>query len=232
MSIQIHLGDCERGLKALKNESVDCIITSPPYKNCDNYSQALIYEVFNECFRVMALHGLCFVNFGHLVEDKLRPFRLALLLSSIGFEFRETFVWVKNHYRPIQGERRVNNLTEFIFMFSKGVMPKLDRLSIGIPYTDKSNVGRYADSDLKCAGNVWNIPYDTITSSDQKLHNDRFPLGLPTRCLKLAKLPNMVLDPFSGSGTTALACKQLGCNFVGWEIDRAHYDTSLKRLEI
>jgi len=232
MSIQIHLGDCREGLQTLNSESVDCVITSPPYKNCDGYTPKLMHEVFTECFRVLTQTGLCFVNFGHLAEDKMRPFRFALIVQGIGFELRETFVWVKNHYRPIQGKRRVNNLTEFIFMFSKEMMPELDRLSIGIPYVDKSNVGRYADSDLKCAGNVWHIPYDTITSSDQKLHNDRFPLELPSRCLKLAQLPNMVMDPFSGSGTTALACKQLGCNFVGWEIDRTHYNTSLQRLEI
>ena len=230
MSIQIHLGDCRDGLKTLSSESIDCIVTSPPYKDCDNFSPELISSVFTECLRVLTKTGLCFVNFGHLAEDKMRPFRIAMMLEEIGFKLSETFVWVKNHYRPIQGKRRVNNLTEFIFMFYKHEMPILDRLAIGIPYQDKSNVGRYADSDLKCAGNVWHIPYDTITSSDQKLHNDRFPLRLPSRCLQLAKAQK-VLDPFSGSGTTALACKELGLDFVGWEIDAEHFNTSLRRLE-
>lgn len=225
----IHLGDSRLGLKTLADDSIDCVVTSPPYKDCDNYSPTLIREVFTECKRVLTKDGLCFVNFGHLSEDKMRPFRIAIILEELGFTLSETFTWVKNHYRPIQGKRRVNNLTEFIFMFHNGKVPELDRLAIGIPYKDKSNIGRYAKQDLKCAGNVWEIPYDTITSSEQKLHNDRFPLGLPTRCIKLAQAKS-VLDPFSGSGTTALACKQLDVEFVGWEINPTHHQTSMKRL--
>lgn len=227
--INIHLGDSYLGMQVLDDQSIDCIVTSPPYKDVDGYTPSLISQVFSQCYRILANDGLCFVNFGHLAEDKMRPFKMAMILEGLGFTLSETFVWIKNHYKPIQGQRRVNNLTEFIFMFYKKKMPQLDRLSIGIPYIDKSNIGRYADSDLKCAGNIWHIPYDTITSSDQKLHHDRFPLGLPSRCLQLAKAQR-VLDPFSGSGTTALACKELGLDFVGWEIDEGHYQISLQRL--
>jgi site-specific DNA-methyltransferase (adenine-specific) len=190
-------------------------------------------NVFFYAWQALKEDSLMFVNFGHLAEDKARPFKLACDLVNAGWTLQETFVWVKNHYKPIQGRRRVNNLTEFIFMFSKGNMPELDRLAVGIPYADKSNIGRYAVSDLKCAGNVWNIAYDTIQSSEDKLHNDRFPLDLPLRCLKLAgiKPRQLVCDPFAGSGTTALACKQLGLNYVGWEINQTHYETALKRVQ-
>ena len=68
----------------------------------------------------------------------------------------------------------------------KDKMPLLNRLAIGVPYADKSNIGRYAAKDLKCGGNVWYIDYDTINHKEEKLHNDRFPLELPTRCLKLS----------------------------------------------
>jgi site-specific DNA-methyltransferase (adenine-specific) len=231
-SINIHLGDCVDGLDKCASNSIDCVITSPPYKDEDGYSEALIIHTFTALYYTMREGGLMFVNFGHLVEDKARPFRLALLIEKTGFDLQETFVWAKNHYRPIQGRRRVNNLTEFIFMFSKGLMPTIDRLAIGVPYADKTNVGRYATSDLKCAGNLWHIPYETIQSEVEKLHNDRFPIELPTRCLKLAdaKPGFLVCDPFSGSGTTALACKNMGLNFIGWEINPIHYKTAMKRL--
>ena len=233
MAIKINLGDCVAGLAyGMTSVCVDCIITSPPYKDVDGYTDRFTKEVFNELFIVLKSGSLMFVNFGHLAEDKMRPFKAAMIAEDCGFKLQETFTWVKNHYRPIQGKRRVNNLTEFIFMFSKGEMPELDRLAVGIPYADKSNVGRYATSDLKCAGNVWHIDYDTIQSSEDKLHNDRFPLDLPLRCLKLAgiKPGQLVCDPFTGSGTTALACKQLGLDFVGWEINKQHYETAIKRL--
>jgi site-specific DNA-methyltransferase (adenine-specific) len=232
MTINIHLGDAIDGLDKQQSESIDCIVTSPPYKDSDGYTESLMRHVFEAAFYTMKKDSLLFVNFGHLVEDKMRPFRVASIIAECGFKLQETFTWVKNHYRPIQGKRRVNNLTEFIFMFSKGDMPELDRLAVGIPYADKSNVGRYAVADLKCGGNVWYIDYDTIQSSDDKLHNDRFPLDLPLRCLKLAgiKPGQLVCDPFTGSGTTALACKQLGLNYVGWEINKTHYETALKRV--
>lgn len=232
MAIEINLGDCVAGLEKQPARSIDCIITSPPYKDSDGYSSLLMLHLFHEAWHRLKDNGLMFVNFGHLAEDKARPFKVACDLVQAGWTLQETFTWVKNHYRPIQGKRRVNNLTEFIFMFSKEKMPELDRLAVGIPYADKSNVGRYATTDLKCAGNVWYIDYDTVQSSEDKLHNDRFPLDLPLRCLKLAGLKpgQLVCDPFTGSGTTALACKQLGLDFVGWEINPKHYDTAIKRV--
>lgn len=233
MSIDIHLGDCVIGLQFERPQTIDCMVTSPPYKDSDGYTEPMMQELFEHAFTRMKDNALLFVNFGHLAEDKMRPFKLAMLIEKCGFKLQETFTWVKNHYRPIQGKRRVNNLTEFIFMFSKEKMPELDRLAIGIPYADKSNIGRYATSDLKCAGNVWHISYDTIQSSNDKLHNDRFPLDLPLRCLKLAgvKHGQLICDPFTGSGTTALACKQLGLNYIGWEINQQHYETAIKRVQ-
>lgn len=231
---KIHLGDSRELLKEIDNNSISCIITSPPYKDVDNFSLDLIYNVFVECYRVLKKGGLMYVNFGHLAEDKLRPFRVAIYLEeAFGFKTNETFIWKKNHYKPIQGKRRVNNLTEFVFLFYKEKMPELDRLAIGIPYADKSNVNRFAGgSDLKCRGNVWEIPYDTIQKKEQKLHNDRFPLGLPLNCLRLAnmKAGAVVLDPFAGSGTTCLAAKRLGLDYIGIELEQEYIDISNERL--
>ena len=57
---------------------------------------------------------------------------------------------------------------------------------------------RYADKDLKCGGNYWEIPYDTIQYSWQKRHKDRFPLELPEKCIKLSGIPkgSLILDVF------------------------------------
>src|ERR1017187_9081699 len=111
-------------------------------------------------------------------------------------------------------------------------MPNLNRLSIGTPYKDKSNIGRYSDKDLRCAGNFWEFGYETIQNKTQKLHNDRFPLELPTRCIKLSNIPknSLVLEPFCGSGTTCLAAKNLGMNYIGFEIDENHFKTARNRL--
>jgi len=234
---KILLGDSSQELKNFNNESIDMIITSPPYKDCDGFSMELIHDVFTESFRIMKNDSICWVNFGHMAHEKEKPFKVALELINIGFSLHETFIWAKNHYRPLQGKRRVNNLTEYIFQFNKGKCPELDRLSIGVEYKCKSNIKRWKGNgghDKKCAGNIWNIPYETIRNKNEKLHNDRFPIGLPLNCIKLSNIKTrenpVILDPFGGSGTTALACRQEGINFISIEMNEKFYEVSLERL--
>lgn len=218
-------------LQNIPSSSVDLVITSPPYKDKDGYSEDLICRVFNEVYRLQKKDTLLFLNFGHLAEDKLRPFRVALIMEGLGYKLNDTILWIKNHYTPIQGSVRLNNLTEFIFLFYKGKMPKLDRLSIGVPYADKSNIGRYSDNDLKCGGNVWYIKYPTIQKSDDKLHNDRFPEELPENCIKLCDYDvKTVLDPFMGSGTTGVVANRYGIDFIGVELNKHNYDVAIKRM--
>lgn len=226
------LGNSEVELKRIDGGSQDLIITSPPYKDSDGYTEKLMYDVFHECFRVQRLNTLFFLNFGHLAQDKFRPFRTCEIAMENGYQLNETITWVKNHYRPIQGKRRVNNLTEFIFVLYKGKMPILNRLAIGVEYADKSNVRRFAGGqDLKCAGNVWYIPYETIQSEEEKTHNDRFPLGLPEKCIKICGYPvKTVIDPFCGSCTTGVVAKRLGKEFIGIEKNPNTYQRAVARL--
>ena len=232
---KIHHGDSQELLQKLPESCIDLTVTSPPYKDEDNYSPNLIKNVFTEIFRVQKDNSLVFVNFGHLAGFKSRPFQVAMMLEEIGFVWQDTITWVKNHYRPIQGKKRVNNLTEFVFMFSKGKNYELDRLSIGVPYKDKSNVNRFAGGlDLKCQGNVWDIPYETIQRSEDKGHNDRYPLGLPMNCIKLSGIPqgSLVLDPFGGSATTAIACIDLAMKWILIEKNKEHVDNGRERISL
>lgn len=232
MSDLILNGKSQAELKVVADQSVDLVVTSPPYKDSDGYTDILMLDVFREVYRVQKDNTLLFLNFGHLAEDKFRPFRVCSLLMGLGYKLNDTIVWVKNHYKPIQGERRLNNLTEFIFMMYKGKMPKLNRLALGVPYKDKSNAKRFSGGrDLKCGGNVWYINYETITNSDEKLHNDRYPVELPERCIKVCGYPvKIVLDPFFGSGTTGVAAKNLGKSYIGVEKDPENYQVALDRL--
>ncbi len=223
--------DCIEGMqKYIIDSSIDLIVTSPPYKEQDGFSYNLIKEISQECYRVLKNNSLCYINFGHLANHKSRPFRVALEFEKTGFTWVDTITWVKNHYTPIQGNKRVNNLTEFIFMFAKGNNYKLDRLSIGVPYADKSNIGRYSNRDLRCGGNVWYISYETIQRKEQKPHKDRFPIELPRKCILLSNLEkgSIVLDPFTGSATTGVACKELGMKFVGFEVNKEVFEVGEK----
>ena len=179
--------DCVMGMSELDKGSVDCIVTSPPYKDEDGYTDELMVAWLEQAHRVLKTNSVLFMNFGHLAGFKSRAFRVAMMAEDVGFVWNDTITWVKNHYRPIQGNKRVNNLTEFIFILTKG-KPSLDRLAIGVRMQDKSNIGRFATQDLKCRGNVWPLKYKTVQSKEQKRHNDRFPVDLPLWCLLLAGL--------------------------------------------
>jgi len=224
--------DAREGLCRLPDSSVDLIVTSPPYKEAGGYRDALLYNVARHCYRVSKVNSLCFVNFGHLAHYKSRPFEVAMMFQDAGYQWIDTITWVKTQFSPIQGEKRLNNVTEFVFQFAKGSDYELNRLSIGVPYTDKSNVGRYSDVDLRCGGNIWVIPYETIQRKEQKLHPDRFPVELPLRCIRLANIPSgaVVLDPFMGSGTTAVAAVQEGKQFLGFELDEDYCVLANKRV--
>lgn len=188
----------------------------------------------SEVYRVLRPNSLFYLNFGHLAADKARPWWLQSMALDQGFNYVDTITWVKKQFSPIQGDKRLNNLTEFIFQFSKGTDYHLDRLSIGVPYEDKSNIGRYSDQDLRCGGNVWIIPYETIQRSGQKLHPHRFPVELPKRCIKLSNIPDgaIVLDPFMGSGTTARAAIELGKQFIGFERNMQYCMVANRRVKL
>jgi len=131
------------------------------------------------------------------------------------------------HYKPINSKRFLNDCHEFVFHFSKSGETPIDRRAVGVKYQDKSNITRWqqAGSDLRCRGNTWFLPYETIQSRDkERPHPATFPWRLPAYCLKLHGLDRVKLavDPFLGLGSSAIACAELGVNFAGIELD-AHY---------
>ena len=111
------------------------------------------------------------------------------------------------HYKPINSDRFVNDCHEFIFHFSPGGRTPLDRRAVGVPYQDQSNIKRWAAAGdgLRCRGNTWFIPYETIQSRDRdRPHPASFPPKVPEQCIRLHGLgrAGIVLDPFLGLGTT------------------------------
>jgi len=131
------------------------------------------------------------------------------------------------HYKPINSDRFVNDCHEFIFHFSLDGRTPLDRQAIGVPYQDASNVTRWrrAAGNVRCRGNTWFVPYETIQSRDKdRPHPATFPPRIAEYCLKLHGIPRvkLAMDPFLGLGSSAIAAAALGVDFIGVEID-AHY---------
>jgi site-specific DNA-methyltransferase (adenine-specific) len=206
-------------------------------------------------FEVMAPQGSLFLNVGAKPTDPWIPLEVAQVARG-HFLLQNTIHWVKSiaidheavgsntgidrdvavgHYKPINSERFVNDCHEFIFHFTPGGRTPLDRRAIGVPYQDPSNIERWAAAGegKRCRGNTWFIPYDTIQSRDRdRPHPASFPVKVPEQCLRLHGLARagVVLDPFLGLGSTAVAAASLGLDFVGIELDEHYIKEAAERV--
>lgn len=140
------------------------------------------------------------------------------------------------HYKPINSGRFLNDCQEFIFHFTPEGATELDRLALGVPYQDQSNVARWkaAGQGVRCRGNTWFIPYETIQRRDRdRPHPATFPSQLPEQCLRLHGLGRIevAMDPFTGLGSTAIACARLGVNFIGADVDEVYLTEAAARMQ-
>ena len=251
---KIYQGDCSEILKNFADRSILQFITSPPYnigikyhsykdnKTGEDYLE-WIYDIFTEVKRVLVDDGSLFLVIGGTNVKPDIPTDVRRKLKGL-FELQNDIIWVKSisiedesygHFKPINSYRFLNNNYEHIFHFTKTGYVPIDRLSIGVPYTDKNNLKRKKDPiDKRCGGNVWFIPYETINSKDQKGdHPAIFPRELVERCIRLHGYDKdtIVCDPFMGSGTTLVVAKQLDIKGVGIELDEKYFEYSYNQLK-
>lgn len=161
---------------------------------------------------------------------------IAIERSSAGAAAGLTKDLAVGHYKPINSDRFLNDCHEFIFHFTPHGSTALDRLALGVPYQDQSNVGRWraGAEGVRCRGNTWFIPYETIQRRDRdRPHPATFPSRLPEQCLRLHGLDRiqLAMDPFTGLGSTAVACARLGINFVGSDLDESYLKVAVERAE-
>jgi len=196
--------------------------------------------------------GSFFLNVGNKPKDQWIAWDVASVMKK-HFILQNVIHWIKSiaiskadvgnypniagdiavgHFKPIVSDRFLNDCQEYIFHFTKTGDAHLDKLVVGIPYQDKTNIGRWkaAKADRRDRGNTWFIPYETIQSKSERPHPATFPVKLPEMCIKLHGDAKMVVDPFTGIGSTAVAAVGLGIPFVGFEIDKEYLDTAIARL--
>lgn len=215
--------------------------------------------VSEECCRVLGDDGSFFLNIGYTSKDPWVAWEVAFRLRS-HFVLQNVIHWIKSiaipkedtgdyenikgdiavgHLKPVNSEHYLSKCHEYIFHFTKRGDVDLKKLATGVPYQDKSNIGRWKHSssngDVRDRGDTWFIPYETIRSREkERPHPSSFPVKLPLMCIELHGLEKtrLVLDPFMGIGNTALACKSLGVPFLGFEIDRSYIETAQQRLSL
>jgi len=141
------------------------------------------------------------------------------------------------HFKPINSPRFLNDCHEYVFHFTKSGCVELNRLALGVPYQDKSNIARWSHTrgkDLRCRGNTWFVPYETIQSRErERPHPATFPVQLAEWCIKLhgASRVRSMLDPFLGIGNSAVAAERCGIKkFIGFEIDDTYLAAAKQRI--
>lgn len=206
-------GDCIAGMKEQKEESVDIVVTSPPYNlgiGYKNYDDNLSSEDYldwsvrwaREVKRLLKPDGSLFLNVGASPANPWMPHELALRLREL-FTLQNTIHWIKSitvedragqeksvgHFKPINSKRFINDCHEFVFHFTKSGRVPVDRLAVGVSYADKSNIARWGHTggeDKRCRGNNWFVPYETIMSrSKDRPHPATFPVELARKCIAL-----------------------------------------------
>lgn len=203
---KIHLGDCVKLLKKLDDNSVDCIITDPPYginyhsghyKNGNPHNPILnddtLFIPVDELWRVLKPSGAMFVFYSHKVP-------------LIDKRVKNVIIWVKNNWTAGDLYKDFGNQYECI-----AYMPKENF---------KLHSKRYS--------NIWK--FDRIPS-DKLVHPNQKSESIIRRLIESStNKDDCVLDPFMGSGTTAVASKQLNRKFIGFEIDKSYVETCKNRL--
>ena len=220
-SIKLYNENCLEGMKRIPDNSVDLVLTDPPYgidfcSSMTNRKERLQNDKFGnwkdmltpmlrEFKRILTDTGCCCCCCG----GGKAPVTAILTLEAIKyFNLIQTLVWKKYiglgwRYRPAY---------ENILILSKS----------------KDDYNFY-DTSKRCSNVIENINQD-IPQSDE--HPTQKPVSLMKHLLQIHSNENdLVCDPFFGSGTTAVACKNLGRNFIGFEIDKTYYEMAKSRIE-
>ncbi len=223
----------------LPDSSVHLMVTSPPYNARKEYDEDLTLEeylkflekVFRETYRVLVPGGRACVNLANLGRKPYIPLNafVSLMMVEIGFLMRGEIIWDKGSSAGSStawgswlsaSNPTLRDVHEYILVFSKGQFkcPKNGR---------SSTIER--DDFLELTRSVWQFPTE---SASRVGHPAPFPVELPRRLIELYTFEgDVILDPFMGSGTTAIAAVETSRHYVGYELDETYAALVQQRMQ-
>lgn len=246
------LGDSAQKLKEIPSSSVDLTVTSPPYDNLRDYNgYSFDFEAVADNLYRITKHGgvVVWIVCDGVVNgsETGTSFKQALGFMRVGFNLHDTMIWHKDSFSFPESNRYPQTF-EYMFVFSKG-KPKTfnairDRqnkcfgMEIHGTYRQKNGTTiprgkRWSDEmGIKEHGirhNVWDYPSEKNNTTG---HPAVFPLSLAESHIRTwSNKGDVVLDPFLGSGTTALAAIETGRRFVGIEISSEYMQIAKQRID-
>lgn len=256
--VDLMMGDCLEQMKDLPDGSVDLTVTSPPYDNLrtyngnnDQWGERVWHDVISSLHRVTTDGGVVVWVVGDATikgSETGTSFKQALHAMECGFNLHDTMIWRKSNFSN-PASNRYHQTFEYMFVFSRGK----PRTFNGIK--DRKNVysgslGSYGEntstqtdgskkvrirkqvSEFGMRHNVWDM---RTTGQDGASKNYAHPAMFPEalaqdHIISWSSEGDTVLDPFMGSGTTGVAAKKLGRDFIGIEMDKAYFKIAEKRI--
>ena len=246
--------NCLEGLSDLPDNIIDLCVTSPPYNVGKDYGESyndrssaqdyfsFLEKVFVELFRVTKVGGrLClnvpFIGNSYFLKKSTHlqfyPLPYIELLQKVEFTFRDFVIWVKskkaedpNNFsgNSTQWGSWLSPSSPYLRCFAEAILifHKKDKKLRHKGQTDLTK-----EEFLTWTKNIWYFPAES-----KRKHPAPFPLELPKRCIKLyTYVGDLVIDPFVGWGTTALAAKKLKRNFIAFEINKNFSEMATQRLK-
>jgi len=246
--ITLYNGDCLEFMKTIPDNSIQLIVTSPPYNIGKPYEKKLKLEeylkqqaaVIKECVRILKPEGSICWEVGNYV-DKGEIIPLDILLYDVfkkqDLKLRNRIVWHFGH--GLHCSRRFSGRYEVILWFTKGdnYVFNLDAVRIPQKYPGKKyfkgpNKGEFSCHPLgKNPSDVWDIPNVKSNHVEKTIHPCQFPVALVQRLvLALSNEDDIVFDPFLGVGSTAIAAVINNRKAAGSEILKEYYEIASERV--
>ncbi|MGH2772597.1 MAG: DNA-methyltransferase [Actinomycetota bacterium] len=243
-----------RQMSLIPDASVALVVTSPPYFAGKEYETSLgengvpatyleyltlLKEVFSECVRKLEPGGRIAVNVANLGRKPYRSLAadvIGILQDDLGLLLRGEIVWLKARGQSgscawgsylSSANPTLRDLTERIVVASKGrfdrSIDRTGRAERGLPNEDSITADEFMEATL----DVWEIPAE---SARKVGHPAPFPVELPRRAIELFTYrQDLVLDPFMGSGSTAVAAAMTGRRVAGYDTDAGYLALAEKR---
>ena len=242
-SSALYLGDCLELMEAMPDDSVDCIWTDPPYLlsndgvtcvagrmvkvNKGEWDRSRGVDLDHEFNRTWlgACHRILKPSGSIWVSGTLHVYlSVGLAMQQIGYRILNDIVWEKPAPPPNLGCRCFTHSTEILLWATKATKGSRERHIFNYETMKAENGGK----QMK---NVWRIPPPGKEEKRLGKHPTQKPLALIARCLRAAtNEEDLVVDPFSGSGSTGIAALTLGRRFVGFEQDEGYAMLAARKL--
>lgn len=251
----IYQGDCLEILKQIIDESVDMVLTSPPYDDLKNYNNTCSwnYEVFKSIaenlYRVLKDGGVIIWVVGDKTENGSETgtsFKQALYFKELGLNIHDTMIYRKINYVPLTHNRYEQEF-EYMFCFSKGKPKTFNPIKVHCKYAGtttwgnasyyKTNAdklvetGKNVINDTKIKGNIFEYHIGSTNETSEFKHPAMFPLELARDMVSSwSNKGDVILDCMMGAGTTGVACAELSREFIGIELVEKYFEMAKERI--